>query len=114
VKPKNVYLLFAVIGFVGPYFFFISFLATHGLDGRAFLQELFASNISTFFAVDLMVSSVVFIGYLRVEATRCSIDRWWLYLIALLTVGLSFALPLFLYVRERRLESRTSIPEGRI
>jgi len=29
---------------------------------------------------------------------------WWAYLIATMTVGLSFALPLFLYFRERKLE----------
>jgi hypothetical protein len=53
MKKKHLYLIFAVIGFVGPYF----------------------------------------------------------YVVALLTVGLSFALPLFLYVRESHLEAKVG-PTG--
>jgi len=106
MKKKHFYSILAVIGFVGPYYFFISFLMAHGLDGKAFVQQLFGTQISTFFAVDLLLSSVVFVRYLREEATHHAVGYWWLYLVALLTVGLSFALPLFLYVRESRFEAR--------
>lgn len=106
MKLKHLYLILSVIGFVGPYYFFIAFLMTHGLDGRAFLQQLFGTQISTFFAVDLIISSLIFVVYLRQESIRYSITFWWLYLIPLLTVGLSFALPLFLYFRERHLEDQ--------
>src|SRR5215471_2497821 len=109
MKQKHLYLILAVIGFVGPYYFFISFITAHGLDGKAIVKELFANQISTFFAVDLLLSCVVFVRYLRREATRFGIGYWWLYLVALLTVGLSFALPLFLYARESRLEERTRV-----
>ena len=69
------------------------------MAGR-FLQQLFGTQISTFFAVDLLLSSVVFVIYLRHEARRYSIKHWGLHLVALCAVGLSFALPLFLYIRE--------------
>ena len=105
MRRKHFYLILAIIGFVGPYYFFISFLMVHGLDGKAFVQELFATQISRFFAVDLLLSCVVFVGFLRQEATRYAMGYRWLYLVALLTVGLSFALPLFLYVRESHLEA---------
>ena len=105
MKQKHLYLILAVIGLFVPYYFFVSFLTVHGLDGKAFVQELFGSKISTFFAADLLVSCVVFVRYLRQEAARTGIGYWWLYLVALLTVGLSFALPLFLYVRETHLET---------
>src|SRR5713226_8983347 len=100
MKLKQLYLALAVFGFVLPYCFLIAFLGAHGFEGRLFLQQLFGTQISTFFAVDLLLSSVVFVIYLRHEARRYSIKHRWLYLIALCTVGLSFALPLFLYVRE--------------
>jgi len=105
MRQRHLYLILAVIGFVVPHYFFVSFLTAHGLDGKEFVRELFATRISTFFAVDLLLSCLVFVRYLRREAARYSIGRWWLYLLALLTVGLSFALPLFLYVRESRLEA---------
>jgi hypothetical protein len=75
--------------------------------GWTFLQQLFGTPISTFFAVDLLISSVVFVRYLGHEAVRYSIGRQWLYLVALLTVGLSLASPLLLHVRESRPEART-------
>ena len=111
MKQKHLYLILAVIGFVGPYCFLISFLAAQGVDGKAFVQQLFGTKISTFFAVDLLVSSVVFLRYLAREATRYSIGYRWVYVVALLTVGLSFALPLFLFVRESHLEAKVG-PTG--
>ena len=97
---RNTYLLLAVIGLIVPYCFLISFLTAYGLDGRLFLKQLFGTPISTFFAVDLLLSCVVFARYLRQEAKRHSIKNAWLCMVALSTVGLSCALPLFLYLRE--------------
>lgn len=102
---KHVYLFLAAIGFIAPYYFFISFLLGHGLDARLFLRQLFGTPISSFFAVDLLISCVVFILFLKQEAARHSMKHQWVYLIALCTVGLSFALPLFLWAREARRES---------
>jgi len=104
MRRRHLYSVLAAVGLVGPYGFFVSFLTTHGPDGKEFLSELFATPISAFFAVDLLLSCVVFVVYLREEAARYSMQHRWLYLLALVTVGLSFALPLFLYARERRLE----------
>ncbi len=105
MNRKQIYLLITVIGLVAPYYFFISFLAAHGLNAGVFLQQLFGTPISAFFAVDLILSCVVFVSFLIQEATRYSIKHRWIYILALLTVGLSFALPLFLYVRESRIDA---------
>ncbi len=109
---KRVYLVLAVAGLVLPYYFFISFLVANGLNGRLFFQELFATKIATFFAVDLLLSCVVFVRFLRQEATRHQIGASWLYLVVMLTVGLSCALPLFLYARESRIEEREKAGGG--
>jgi phosphoglycerol transferase MdoB-like AlkP superfamily enzyme len=68
------------------------------------IQQLFANDISTFFAIDLVISIIVFWVYLFAEANKLQMKNAWLYLLASVTVGLSFALPLFLYFRERKLE----------
>lgn len=106
MKLKHLYLILAVIGLVAPYYFFISFLMAYGWDGKVFLAQLFGSEISTFFAVDLLLSSVVFVVFLCRESRRNSMRHQWVYLLALVTVGLSFALPLFLYIREDRLPGK--------
>ena len=101
---KYIYLILAIFGLIVPYYFLISFLSAHGFDARLFFQQLLGTPISTFFAVDLIVSSFVFIVYLGQEGARPSMKHKWIYLVALLTVGLSFALPLFLFVRETHIE----------
>ena len=105
MSRKLVYLILAVIGFILPYYFLISFLMTHGLAARLFLNQLFGTPISIFFAVDLLISCLVFMIFLKREAERHAMKYQWVYWISLLTVGLSFALPLFLWAREGRLES---------
>ena|SRR5215813_2909935 len=105
---KHIYLFLAIAGFAAPYYFFISFLLTHGLDARLFLRQLFGTPISTFFAVDLLLSCVVFARFAGQEAARHSMKHQWVYLLALCTVGLSFALPLFLWAREGCFETRAA------
>ena len=107
MNRKHIYLLLAIVGFIVPYYFLISFLLAHGFDPRLFFNQLFGTSISSFFAVDLLISGVVFLILLRQEANRHSMNHQWIYVIALCTVGLSFALPLFLWARESHLESRT-------
>jgi hypothetical protein len=97
---KKLYLLLAVIGFVLPYYFFVSFLIANGLNLQLLFSQLFANNISSFFAVDLMISAIVFWVFLYPESQRYHMGNWWVYVVMTLAIGPSFALPLFLYFRE--------------
>jgi hypothetical protein len=101
---KKMYLLLALLGLVLPYYFFVSFLAENGLDLKLLVDQLFASDISTFFAVDLIITAIVFLLFSYQESHRCHMENWWVYVIATLAVGPSFAFPLFLYFRETRLQ----------
>jgi len=100
---KRVYLILTIVGFILPYYFFISFLTANGLNLPLLVEQLFGTPISTFFAVDLLITALVFWMFLYQEAHRLQMSRWWVYIIATLLVGPSFALPLFLYFRETRL-----------
>jgi heme/copper-type cytochrome/quinol oxidase subunit 4 len=68
--------------------------------------------ISSFFAVDLIVTAIVFWVHLYREAQRWLMANWWVYILATLLVGPSFALPLFLYFRESRIERLAFEAEG--
>jgi len=48
------------------------------------------------------------IAFMRVESTRIQIRRRWLPILAVMLVGVSLALPMFLYMREMRLEQLKS------
>jgi len=68
------------------------------------LNQLFSTRISGFFGLDIIVSTIVLWFLVYFEGRRAKMGRLWLPVLASLTVGVSLALPLFLYMRERRLE----------
>jgi Terpene cyclase DEP1 len=109
MKPKTVYLALCFAGALLPYWQFVPWLLEHGLNGPLFLRELFANRISTFFAMDVLVSAVVLLRFIRVERLRLDIRHWWLPIVAVLVVGVSLGLPMFLYMREVRLERGDSL-----
>ncbi len=103
MNRKNIFLVLTVIGFIAPYYFF---LQVHDFDLNALFQQFAASKILSGTAMDLLVSVIVFWFFMFTEARKLNMKNAWVYLLATLLVGLSFALPLFLYFRERKLEGK--------
>lgn len=108
MKPKTLYLVLCVVGALLPYSLFVPFLLEHGLDFRRIVAQMFANRISGSFALDVIVSSVVFWVFVAVEGRRARVANLWMPIAANVVVGLSLGLPLFLYMREKRLESAGS------
>ncbi len=105
MKPKGIYLGLCVAGTLLPYSQFLPFLREGGLDFRLFVEQLFANRISAFFAMDVIVSAVVLWVLVQVEGRRAGVRHLWAPIAASLAIGVSLGLPLFLYQREKRLES---------
>ena len=99
---KRVYLVLCLAGTILPYWKFLPFLRDHGLDLRAFFDELFANAVSGFFGMDVIVSSVVLWTFVISEGRRLGMKNRWAPIAANLAVGVSLGLPLFLYMRETR------------
>jgi hypothetical protein len=104
MKPRAVYLILCVLGTLIPYTQFIPFVREHGLDLPLLVQQLFSTQIGGFFGLDVIVSTVVLWVLVYFEGRRAKMKQLWLPVAASLTVGVSLALPLFFYMRERRLE----------
>jgi len=104
MKPKTIYLVLCFVGAALPYWQFVPWLMQHGMNLPLFSRELFANRICAFFGMDVLVSALVLIVFMRVESARLNIPRRWLPVRGVLTVGVSLCLPLFLYLRESRLE----------
>src|SRR5712691_986231 len=98
MKPKTIYLALCLVGAALPYWQFVPWLVQHGMNLPLFVHELFANRISAFFGMDVLISALVLIVFMRVESGRLRIRRRWLPVLALLTVGVSLALPLFCYL----------------
>ncbi|MEL6494323.1 MAG: DUF2834 domain-containing protein [Cyanobacteria bacterium J06623_7] len=102
---QAVYLVLAILGITLPYSQLIPFFATHGFDLALFWSELFTNRISTDFAFDLVVSSLVFGFFVFKEGKRLQMKFLWLYIVFNWVIGLSFALPLFLLMRSRSINN---------
>lgn len=100
---KTIYALLCLLGALLPLAQFAPWVMAHGLHMRLFVSELFVNRISAFFAMDVIVSAVVLIVFVRVEGRRLRMRLCWLPVAATLLVGVSLGLPLFLYLRENAL-----------
>jgi Terpene cyclase DEP1 len=106
MKPKTLYLVLCLAGVALPYWQFLPWALQHGLNLPLFARELFANRIGAFFGMDVIVSAVALLVFTRIESARLGIGRRWLVVVAVLTVGVSLGLPLFLYLRELTLEQK--------
>lgn len=96
---KRFYLGSAVIGTVIPWLFFASFFVTEGFNISLFVQSLFANGAAGGFMSDVLISIVVFLVWSFADSQRLGVQHWWVVLPASFLVGLSLALPLYLYIR---------------
>jgi Terpene cyclase DEP1 len=105
MRLRHLYLGFCVIGTALPYWKFVPWLMEHGLDLPALCRELFATRIGAFFGLDVVVSALVVFVFLAVEGRRVSVPKLWLPVVATCLVGVSLGLPLFLFLRQRKLDA---------
>jgi hypothetical protein len=95
-------LIVAVLGFVVPNGMVAAFAIDHGVSGAAtdYLEAWFASLPSTQLAADLVLCSAAFLVWAAVDGRRHHV-AWWVAVPATFLVGLCFAVPLYLWLRER-------------
>jgi len=96
---RNTYLVLAIVGAIAPYLFFVNFGLTLGLDLMGFLTALFANGASGGFTVDLLISSVVFWVFM-INRQSGPKPHW--FIVLNLTIGLSCALPAYLWATAGR------------
>lgn len=105
---KAIYLLLCVIGTILPLSQFVPWLMDNGLNLALLINEISASRISSFAWLDVIVSAVVVLLFVLVEGRRLGVRNLWAPFVAMFTVGVSLALPLFLLLRQIRLEQRSN------
>lgn len=97
---KLIYGLCCVLGITLPYWQFLPWLLENGLDLPLLLQQAFHSRISAFAWLDVIVSGIVLIAFILYEGMKQKMTLLWIPIVATLTIGVSFGLPLFLLMRE--------------
>ena len=106
MRLRYVYLFLCMLGVLLPYSQFLPWLAANGLDPPLFFSELFVTRIGGFFALDVLVSALVLFVFIGVEGRRMVSGSPWLPVVATLACGVSAGFPLFLYMRQRKLDRR--------
>ena len=102
---KPLYLFLTIAGSIAPWYWILQDPSVL-LSLPLFLQRAFANNVAATVSSDLVISGLTFFGFAWVELKRLGVSRWWMIVYIALTfgVGLSCALPFFLYRREDLLE----------
>ena len=107
---KNIYLLLTIIGFIAPNIFVAIESYETGnvllwLDPQSTIQGMFGNKISTAFITDLLFVVLAGLTWIVVEGKKIGMKNMWVYVVLTLLFGLAGPLPLFLYHREKRLNS---------
>ena len=103
---KYLYLVLALAGTIIPLYYFYLFIAKNGFDITLCLQQMFDTPISSLLSWDLIISTLVLITFIITEGRRQKMKYTWIYIILNLGVGVSLALPAFLYFRLVKIEQR--------
>jgi len=98
---ERLLLALTVIGFVVPNAMVVAFVARHGLDVRLYLRDWVATLPAAQLTADLGICCLAFLGWTAWDGPRSGVRRWWVGLPATALVGLCFAIPLYLLLRER-------------
>ncbi len=109
MKLRHLYLVFCLLGLLLPYSQFVPWIIEHhALNMPLFMRDLFANRISAFFALDVIVSAIVLLLFIQSEGRRLRVRLLWLPMLGTVFVGVSLGLPLFLYLRQSKLD-RTAV-----
>jgi hypothetical protein len=108
---KKVLIVLTVIGTVLPNIFVLkeSFESGNYLLYAAPLdtfRDMFATNASSAFIIDLLFIVLLFLWWSYKEAKSLEIKNVWIFWVYTFALGIAGGLPLFLYFRQRRLEDQ--------
>jgi hypothetical protein len=98
--------LLALVGAALTWYFNIRFMIDNGgtFSLPGFIQNGFANPAAASLTSDVAVAAVAFLLWLPIEAHRLQMRRWWVYAVLTVSVAFAFSFPLFLLMRERRLQ----------
>lgn len=110
---KKIYLILTILGFIAPNLYVAKVSYETGnvllwLDPMSTFSGMFANDISSAFAIDLLVVVLVFFIWSFNEAKKHGMKAPYMVWLLTMMFGLAGGLPLFLYQREAHLEQENS------
>ena len=103
---KWVYLLLAILGAILPTLANIEFAKTYGpsFDIQLFIELANNNPASQSLSRDLFIGSIAVFVWIISESKRLQMKNLWVVILTTFTIAFAFSAPLFLYLRELRIE----------
>ncbi len=102
---KLAYAGLALLGLGFTWFYNLRFIeSAGGFDLGAFIDACFVNFASSSITVDILIGASAFTLWMFVEARRLGMRHVWLYFVLTNFVAFAFAAPLFLLMRELKIE----------
>lgn len=97
---KQLYFILCWLGAAVPLGLFLPWLGQHGLNFSLLIEQIGVSPVAAFAWADVVVSAMALLAFMAHEHKSHSVrHRWWV-VGALIFIGPSLALPLYLLLRE--------------
>ena len=109
------YLVLAVLGAILPWQANLEFMqaaASPRFNLPGFIQDANLTAASRSLSRDLLIAASAFTIWIGVEGRRMQVRGWWVTLIVCVAVSFACGGPLFLHLRERRLQELEAAEES--
>ena len=105
MKLKHLYLTLSILGICYTWYYNIQYFNTvENASFIGFLEDAQQNFAGKSFGADLTVVVLTFFAFLIPESLRLKIKYWWLLIPLTFLIAIAFTFPLFLYLREIKLE----------
>ncbi len=103
---KWVYLFLSILGAILPTLANIEFVRSYGpsFDIQLFIELANNNPASQSLSRDLFISSTALFIWIISESKRLEMKNLWVVILTTFTIAFAFSAPLFLYLRELRIE----------
>jgi Terpene cyclase DEP1 len=101
-----IYALMAIAGIGLTWYFNIQFVLQQG--GFSFADYTHAINVNpaaSSISIDIFAAAFTFVFWSFFEARKLGMRHWWIYIFLTFGIAMAFAFPLFLLMRERKIEA---------
>lgn len=104
IKPRSIYLALSIIGLILPYSQMIPYSIEYGFDLITLFELQFSNPALSFFGFDLLIAAAAAVLFMSLEGARVKMKNAYVPIVLVFLIGLAFAFPLFLYMRELHLK----------
>jgi hypothetical protein len=106
MKRKHLYLIASVLGICYTWYYNIQyFQSVEDAHLIGFFQDAQINFAGKSFGADLTVVVCTFFIFMIPESLRLKIKYWWILIPLTFLIAVAFTFPLFLYLRENRLDA---------